>query len=187
MCNGCHSAPVPCSQQIHPSTPDPTTTTLDYFQYCDQLCEGITEDGFYGECCQFTFCHCHLSYGNFPTICDYEGTLWCPQQDGCISNCDTDCGCEMDSTTTTISSTTTSTTTTTTSSPYELLYSADGYEYYKVPVKSGERLVEGKVAETCRAAEQGLEAVCSGNTDCKYTDTNYCSVTPLSTNCGNPM
>ena len=37
------------------------------------------------------------------------------------------------------------------------MYSDGGYEYYKVPVKHGERLVEGKVPQTCEAA--GLRAL----------------------------
>ena len=56
-----------------------------------------------------------------------------------------------------------------------------------MPVKPGERLLEGKVAETCRAAGQGLEAVCSGPRNCQFTDTNYCILTPLSTICIQPM
>jgi len=62
-----------------------------------------------------------------------------------------------------------------------LLYSgqyADGYEYYKVPVRHGERLVEGKVAETCEAV--GLQAVCYGPVGCQFTDTSKCMVTPWS-------
>merc|ERR1712055_1210412 len=69
-----------------------------------------------------------------------------------------------------------------------LLLSDAGYEYYKVPVKHGERLVEGKVPETCEAA--GLKAVCTGPDDgCKFTDTSKCMVTPLSNDygCGRPM
>ena len=64
----------------------------------------------------------------------------------------------------------------------DLLYSGDGYEYYKVPVTHGERLVEGKVAETCEAA--GLKAVCTGPDDgCQFTDTSKCLVTPLASLC----
>ena len=66
-----------------------------------------------------------------------------------------------------------------------LLYTARGYKYYKVPVRNGTRLEEGRVAEAC--AEAGLEAVCSGPASCKYSDTDKCHVTPLSTNCNNPM
>ena len=66
-----------------------------------------------------------------------------------------------------------------------LLYTGSGYAYYKVPVKHGEKLVEGKVPETCAMA--GLQAVCSGPDGCEYTDTEKCLVTPLSTDCGNPM
>ena len=53
-------------------------------------------------------------------------------------------------------------------------------------MKHGDRLVEGKVPETCEAA--GLQAVCTGPDDgCQHTDTNKCMVTPLSTYCINPM
>ena len=43
----------------------------------------------------------------------------------------------------------------------------------------GQRLVEGKVAETCAA--NGLRAVCWGPVGNEYTDTTKCLVTPLST------
>jgi len=66
-----------------------------------------------------------------------------------------------------------------------LLYSAGGYSYYSVAVAEGVTLVEGAVAQTC--SEAGLEAVCSGPTDCRWTDTNYCLVTPLSDDCHNPL
>ena len=66
-----------------------------------------------------------------------------------------------------------------------LLHNSSGYEYYKVPVRHGETLVEGKVSETC--ARVGLQAVCVGPVGCKYTDTSKCLVTPLSTHCVSPM
>ena len=66
-----------------------------------------------------------------------------------------------------------------------LLYTEEGYNYYKVPVADGQRLVEGKVPETC--AKAGLRAVCSGPVSCRYTDTSKCFVTPLSNDCSNPM
>ena len=66
-----------------------------------------------------------------------------------------------------------------------LLYSDGGYNYYKVPVPHGSRMREGRVSETC--IDAGLRAVCSGPVSCKYTDTARCLVTPLSTNCNNPM
>ena len=70
----------------------------------------------------------------------------------------------------------------------QLLYSDTQYgqDYYKVPVKKGEYMVEGKVAETCQAA--GMEAVCSGPIlnnpiyKCRYTDTSMCQVTHLMSN-----
>jgi len=122
MCTGCHSAPVPCSQELPSTTAPPPFTTPP------------------------------------PSTTLPPATTTAPPA-----------------------------TTTTAALPYELLYSADGWEYYKVPVKSGERLVEGKVPETCRAAGQGLEAVCAGPEDCRHTDTNSCSLTPLSTECYRPM
>ena len=59
-----------------------------------------------------------------------------------------------------------------------LLYADEGYKYYKVPVADGQRLVEGKVAETC--AKAGLKAVCYGPADHRFTDTSKCLATPLS-------
>ena len=41
--------------------------------------------------------------------CGDDGTLWCPEQEGCISSCEADCGCKMG---TNDYGTTTSTTTT---------------------------------------------------------------------------
>ena len=58
-----------------------------------------------------------------------------------------------------------------------LLYTEEGYKYYKVPVADGQRLVEGKVPETCAAA--GMRAVCHGSAGSAYTDTTKCLVTPL--------
>ena len=81
--------------------------------------------------------------------------------------------------------TTSTTTTTTTPGTGTLLHTDRGYNYYKVAVPHGSRLEEGRVSETCRSA--GLRAVCSGPQSCKYTDTTKCLVTPLSTNCNNPM
>ena len=60
-----------------------------------------------------------------------------------------------------------------------LLYTEEGYNYYKVPVADDQRLVEGQVSETCAAA--GLRAVCWGSEGCSYIDTTKCLVTPLST------
>ena len=59
-----------------------------------------------------------------------------------------------------------------------LLYTEEGYNYYKVPVADGQRLVEGKVYETCTKA--GLRAVCWAHANASYTDTTKCLVTPLS-------
>ena len=67
-----------------------------------------------------------------------------------------------------------------------LLHSDQGYDYYKVPVADGLRLVEGQVSKTC--AEAGLMAVCSGDASCRYTDTAKCLVTPhQSGHCVSPM
>ena len=86
---------------------------------------------------------------------------------------------------TTTTTTTTTPGTTRTSESAVLLYTDRGYEYYKVPVPHGSRMREGRVSETC--ARAGLRAVCSGPVSCKYTDPTKCLVTPLSTNCNNPM
>lgn len=69
--------------------------------------------------------------------------------------------------------------------PPVLLHKEEEYEYYKVPVASGTRLTGGKVALTCDSV--GMRAICSGPSSCKYSDTSKCIVTPLSTNCNNPM
>jgi len=69
--------------------------------------------------------------------------------------------------------------------PPVLLHKEEEYEYYKVPVARGTRLTEGKVAETCDSV--GMKAICSGPSSCKYSDTSKCIITPLSTNCNNPM
>ena len=58
-------------------------------------------------------------------------------------------------------------------------------QYYKVPVRKGVKLVEGAVADTCE--EEGMRAVCLGDTDCPYTDTTKCDVTRLSSDCEFPM
>ena len=60
----------------------------------------------------------------------------------------------------------------------ELLYTDSQYEYYKVTVAKGTRMIKGKVPETCEAA--GLRAVCPGSTSCQFTDQTKCDITPLS-------
>ena len=67
-----------------------------------------------------------------------------------------------------------------------LLYTEEGYNYYKVPVADGLRLNGGQVSKTC--AEAGLMAVCNGDASCQFTDTTKCLVTPHeSGHCTNPM
>ena len=61
-----------------------------------------------------------------------------------------------------------------------LLFGSDDYNYYKVPVASGTRLIEGVVADTCK--EAGLDAVCAGDASCSFTS-NRCMDTPLSIGC----
>ena len=51
----------------------------------------------------------------------------------------------------------------------ELLKKFSGYEYYRVPVASDTRMVEGTVVEICEAA--GLRAMCNG-AGCNY-DTSF--------------
>ena len=62
-----------------------------------------------------------------------------------------------------------------------LLHSGGSYEYYKVPIKNGTRLVEGAVPDTCDGAE--LRAVCNGPSGCKW-NSERCLVTPASSVCG---
>ena len=65
------------------------------------------------------------------------------------------------------------------------LYSDSSFEYYKVQVPPGTRLIEGSVSQTCESV--GLKAVCSGHENCVYTDIHMCMVTSLSQDCGYPM
>ena len=61
---------------------------------------------------------------------------------------------------------------------------ANNVDYYKIPVEKDTRMIEGAVADACEA--KGLKAVCAGPNGCQY-NTDRCLVTPLSTNCPNPM
>ena len=67
------------------------TTSPEFESYCDQVCFGA-EYGINGECCEATYCDCE-SYGNFPLDCNEAGTLYCPAQAACVTNCEADCGC----------------------------------------------------------------------------------------------
>ena len=90
------------------------------------------------------------------------------------------------------------------------MYSDSEFSYYKVPVSIGTKLVEGTVPITCEKGNIGLihirshgltnkiwfsdfvnylvgmKAVCTGQKGCSY-DSASCVVTPLSSDCGNPM
>ena len=74
-----------------------TDTTPHFDNYCDRVCFGVDSGGFYGDCCEAAYCDCE-DYGNFEMSCVQEGTLWCPEQQDCISGCEADCGCQMGST-----------------------------------------------------------------------------------------
>ena len=65
-----------------------------------------------------------------------------------------------------------------------MLYSAAGVTYYKVPIPKGVRIVKGVVAATCYKV--GLNNVCSGPAGCEF-DVPGCTLTPLSSQCGNHM
>jgi len=80
----------------------------------------------------------------------------------------------------------TSVTPPTTALPYNstLLYSDSDYDYYKVSVHNGSRLLAATIVSTCQAV--GMEAVCPGPSSCSYTS-RRCVVTPLSLDCNNPM
>ena len=81
------------------------------------------------------------------------------------------------------------------------MYNDTEYEYFKVSVLNGTKLVKGAVPNTCKLGIHifccvwkicfllflvDMKAVCSGPTDCQFTDEN-CVITPLSSNCHNPM
>ena len=77
----------------------------------------------------------------------------------------------------------------------QLLYTDSQFEYYKITVAKGTRMVEGKVAETCEKAGHGLKAVCvadkAHDIKCNFNDKTKCVITPLSGWCNgggsNPM
>ena len=65
-----------------------------------------------------------------------------------------------------------------------LLYEADNFHYYKIPVAFGTTMKNGEVSRACHSF--GMEAVCMGPSGCKYNSDN-CRITPLSTACTMPM
>jgi len=65
------------------------------------------------------------------------------------------------------------------------LHSDNEYDYYKVPVSNGTSLLEGTVPYTCEKV--GMKAVCSGPEGCMYNNKETCVVTPLSSDCYNPL
>ena len=76
-----------------------------------------------------------------------------------------------------------------------MMHKDNQYEYYKVAVAVGTKMIYGKVSETCESA--GMKPVCQGSSSyssrrgCGYDDLakrpHRCFVTPLSNSCGNPM
>ena len=88
----------------------------------------------------------------------------------------------------TLSGITTTTTTTTTTNPNQILLHSDHlFDYYKVKIAPGTRMVQGSVRTTCESA--GMKAVCSGPGFCVRYNTAHCVNTPLSeaSTCGWPM
>merc|ERR1711976_98594 len=67
---------------------------------------------------------------------------------------------------------------------FQKLYNDTEYEYFKVSVLNGTKLLKGAVSDTCKQVD--MKAVCSGPTECKHTD-EHCVITPLSNDCNNPM
>ena len=53
-------------------------------------------------------------------------------------------------------------------SPGLKLHSDSKFDYYKVPVDSGVRMVEGATVTACRKV--GMEAACRGPSGCKWND-----------------
>ena len=94
---GCDVETTPSGSPTTTQTPNDITTTTPHFDsYCDRVCFGV-DAGFFGDCCQAAYCDCEV-YGNFEMSCVDEGTLWCPEQSLCISDCEADCGCQTAST-----------------------------------------------------------------------------------------
>ena len=65
-----------------------------------------------------------------------------------------------------------------------MLYKADGYTYYKVPVMNGTRLKNEAVPDTCERV--GMKAVCTGRSLCT-NNPERCLETPLSGDCSQPL
>jgi len=85
-------------------------------------------------------------------------------------------------TTTTSTTKTTSMSTTTVSPGAKLLLHTNGdYNYYRVPVTNGVKLLATNVVSTCQTA--GMQAMCHGGNGCGYNSAS-CMLTPLSTGCG---
>ena len=71
-----------------------------------------------------------------------------------------------------------------------MMHKDNQYEYYKVAVAVGTKMIHGKVLETCESV--GMKPVCQGPTrTCSYDDLantpHRCYITPLSISCGNAM
>ena len=69
----------------------------------------------------------------------------------------------------------------------ELLYTDSQFEYYKVTVAKGTRMISGAVTDTCRAACMEAVCVCTAGGGCWHYNKDMCIVTPLSHACNHPM
>jgi len=65
------------------------TTTESGIKSCDELCEGL-DDAYVGNYCLPNYCYC-LTSGGYDIDCTEENTLWCPDQNQCIDNCEEKC------------------------------------------------------------------------------------------------
>ena len=65
------------------------------------------------------------------------------------------------------------------------LHSDSTFDYFKVKVEAGVRMVEGATTTVCEKI--GMSAVCQGPSGCNYNDESKCRVTPVSDTCGSNM
>ena len=65
------------------------------------------------------------------------------------------------------------------------LHSDSTFDYYKVEVEAGVKMVEGATSTVCQNV--GMKAACMGPSGCRYTDESKCQATPLEAYCSYTM
>ena len=65
------------------------------------------------------------------------------------------------------------------------LHSDSTFDYYKVEVEAGVKMVEGATSIACERL--AMRAVCVGPSGCRWNDESKCQVTPVSAKCDYAM